>query len=168
MDKYNFATPNVTDTWSTNREGRTTGDIRWVNNKGYRWVRNDTTVALVNGRAYYFGTASVTDEFGFGIFTFGQATKGTAINLLAGIAVSAIPIGYYGWLQCYGEKSDVGVEGTVAVAAAASLKGVSGQTYLILDTATGVAPAAGKRTVTALAAQGSAGVTATRCFIDCI
>lgn len=168
MDKQVFVTPNITDFSSRNLEARL-GDIRWqLGTKAYRWVINDTGADLVVGRSYFAGAASPADEFMGHAYTFGQATKSTAINMLLGVAISAIPTGQYGWLQCYGEYASVGVEGTAAVAIGDQLKGVSGQTYLVKDVAAGTAPTVGPRTVIALAAQGSAGVAATKAFIMAI
>lgn len=161
-----FFTRDITETRVTDKEGA--GILRWVGNKCYRWVLNSTTTTLTIGGAYYWGTAftSVNGLFGE-IFTFGQAAKGTSENLLAGIAVSAIPAGQYGWIQVYGENAATLVEGTVAVAATDNLKGVTGQLYLIKSTATAVAPG-NKNTAIALAAKGTAGAVATNCFIQCL
>jgi hypothetical protein len=163
------------------------GRLRWVrensdspNGKGqgvkcYLWVYNSTGSALTVGASYYHGTAGYALTSGINpttfleeIFTFGQSSKGTFINLLAGVAVSAIPSGQYGWVQVYGYNSTIQVEGTVAIAAGDYLKGVSGQVYLIKDASGGTAPTAGRRGVIALAAKGTAGTANIAGFIDCL
>jgi hypothetical protein len=162
MDKVCWVTVDPTVTKATDIEG--VGRLRWYQNQCYRWVKNSTGGALTAGRAYYFGTANTLGLFAE-IFTFGQSTKGTAINLLAGIAMSAVNAGEYGWVLVYGVYATAGVEGTAAVAATDHLKGVSGQTYLVKDVAAGTAPTTSQRVI-ALAAQGSAGVAATSIFIN--
>lgn len=167
MDKVAFNTTNddlVSTWWATNKEGRI-GDIRWLNNKAYRFVQNQSGVAFVAGRVYYGGAASAQDALNGIAYSFGQAAKSTGINLALGLAMNACPDQSYAWLQCYGENASAGVEGTAAVAITDSLKGVSGQTYLVKDVAAGVAPIAGTRTAIALAAQGAGGVVATRVML---
>jgi hypothetical protein len=184
MRKTIFATQ-IGDFKSTDVEG--VGNLRWERQnsndplaqgqglKCYLWVYNGTTTTLTPGQAMYHGTAAFNLTTGINptnfleeIFTFGQASKGTAINLLAGIAVSACPAGQYCWIQVWGYNSLVSVEGTAAVAATDNLKGVSGQTYLVKDTAAGTAPTVGRRTVIALAAKAGAGIAATAAFIQCL
>lgn len=165
FEKTLWSTPDVDQYRATDTEG--VGRLRAKDvAKAYRWVKNSTGVAMVAGRFYYHGTGN-TLGLNAEVFTFGQSTKGTAANLLAGIAMSAIPIGQYGWVQCYGVYSGAGVEGTAAVAATDHLKGVSGQTYVIKDVASGTAPTIGVRVI-ALAAQAAAAVAATDVFINCL
>lgn len=164
MDKQVFNSMAVTDFFTRNVEVRP-GELRWKENKCYRFVYNAAAEDMVVGRVYYAGAAAAADEFAYYAYKFGQSSKSTAINFPLGIAVSAIPSTYYGWLQCYGEGT-IGIEGTSAVAIADSLKGVSGQTYMVKDVATGTAPTVGVRQAFALAAQGSAGVTNTRAWIQ--
>lgn len=163
-DKVNWVTQTL-DLFST-RDLEGVGRVRFNSLKGYRWVKNTTGAALVAGRSYYHGTGN-TLGLHAEVFTLGQATKGTAINLPAGVAVAAVPDGSYGWVQCYGVVAGAGVEGTAAVAAADHLKGVAGQTYLVKDVAAGTAPTTGTRII-ALAAQGGAGVAATNIFLNCL
>lgn len=172
MDKVNWVTSDVVNFLTVDKEG--IGRLRTFNSGIYRWVLNSTTTILTAGRFYYHGTAftatspatpvaSMYNE----IFTFGQATKGTAANLLAGIAMSATPVGAYGWVMVNGIYTTAGVEGTSAVVATDQLKGVSGQIYVVKDTAAGTAPTIGVRLI-ALAAQGAGGVVSTSVLINCL
>lgn len=168
-----------TDYSTTDKEGA--GRVRWVYTtgstggpKGFRWVYNNTGVAMVAGRAYFHGTllpALTTGDHPTTLFeevvTLGQSGKGSLIGLIAGIAMSAVPIANYGWVQIYGYNSAVGVEGTTDVALGDSLKGVSGQTYLVQDAASGTAPTNGRHLI-ALLAQAANSVVATPCFINCV
>lgn len=166
LEKLVWATTDVTQYRATDVEG--VGRLRSVENKTFRWVKNSTGVAMVAGRLYYHGTGN-TLGYVAEVFTFGQSTKGTAINTMAGIAAAAIPIGQYGWVQCYGVYSGAGVEGTTDVAATDLLKGVSGQTYMVLNGAAGatnLANIGGK--IIALAAQAADAVAATDVFINCL
>lgn len=167
------------DNAASDKEG--VGRVRWVHGRnavgtanGYRWVYNNTGVAMVAGRAYFHGTllpglttgdtpTTLLEE----VVTLGQSGKGTVINLMAGIATSAVPIANWGWVQIYGYNAAVGVEGTTDVALGDNLKGVSGQTYVVKDTAAGTAPT-NWRGLIALLAQAADSVVATPCFINCV
>jgi hypothetical protein len=134
----------------------------------YKWVKNSTGGALVANRAYCYGTLALTTGYrsGMEIFTLGQANKGTAINLMAGLAMSAAPDGYFCWIQVQGYNANGPVEGTTDAAAGSNLKMVSGQTYLVLDTAPGTAPT-NRFGARSLVAQTADSVVATPIFIDC-
>jgi hypothetical protein len=158
----------LTDYRDTDAE--TVGTLRFESDgKVYRWVRNSTGGALTPNRIYYFGT---TNTAGYKadqeVFTLGQAGKGTGINLMAGAAMSAIPDGQFGWLQCQGVLDDGPVEGTVAVAATDNLKGVNAQTYLVKDTAAGTAPTNRKGAIALAAQGGGAGVADTAVYLNCL
>jgi hypothetical protein len=162
MDKQVWRTTDPTVFKSSDVEG--VGLLRVYQSKIYRWAKNNTGGALTAGRVYYGGLGN-TAPFLTEAYTFGQASKGTAANLILGIAMAAVPDQSYGWFLCSGIYSGAGVEGTAAVAASDNLKGVTGQTYLVKDVAAGTAPTLGVKII-ALAAQGSAGVTATDVYID--
>lgn len=136
----------VTDIHTADKEG--VGTHRWLRDangwKCYKYVRNTSAATLVVGNVLFHGTT------GFGIttgsnpstyleevFSAGQAAKNALITQMAGVAVSAIPTGSYGWVQCYGYSAAVLIEGTVAIVIGDSLKGVSGQLYVVKDAAAG-------------------------------
>jgi hypothetical protein len=134
----------------------------------YKWVKNSTGGALVANRAYCYGTLLLTTGYrsGWEIFTLGQSGKGTVINLMAGLAMSAAPADYFCWIQVAGYNANGPVEGTSAVAASDNLKMVSGQTYLVKDVAAGTAPT-NRYGARAVVAQAAASVVATPIFLDC-
>ncbi len=142
-----FRTPLVTDFRTTDVEG--IGNVRWgvvaATTKRYRWVLNSTATTLTVGGVYTYGTAAAGGFF-TEIFLAGQSTKGTSVNGPAVVAVSACPTGSYCWVQENGEVS-AQVSGATGsnVAVYDSLKLVSGQIYLTLDTAAGTAPSAANR-----------------------
>lgn len=134
----------------------------------YKWVKNSTGGALVANRAYCYGTLLLTTGYrsGWEVFTLGQTGKGTAINMFAGISMSAAPDGYFCWIQVSGYCATLPIEGTTDVAATDNLKMVSGQTYLVKDVAAGTAPT-NRFGARALVAQAADSVVATPGFIDC-
>lgn len=136
--------------------------------KIYRWVRNSTGGALTANRIYCHGVTNTSGyQWDQEIFTLGQSSKGTSINMMAGAAMAAVPDAYFGWVQVYGRVVSGPVEGTTDVAAGDNLKMVSGQTYLVKDVAAGTAPT-NKRTAIALAAQAADSVVATNVFVNCL
>lgn len=149
MKLTGFFTPSVTDFRSTDKEG--VGTVRWdptaATTKRYRWVLNSTGGTLTVGGVYTYGTGASAGFF-TEVFTAGQTSKGTSVNGPAVVAVSAIPSTQYGWVQEQGEAS-AQISGATGsnVAAYDSLKLVSGQIYLTLDTAAGTAPTANSRPV---------------------
>jgi hypothetical protein len=133
----------------------------------YKWVKNLTGGALVQNRIYTFGTVVTTTGYrpGWEVYTLGQSSKGTAINMGMAMAMSAAPADYFCWVQVQGYNANGPVEGTTDVAATDNLKMVSGQTYLVKDVAAGTAPTdrCGAR---ALAAQAANSVVATPIWLD--
>lgn len=170
---------NITDNYNFDKEGA--GLLRIVGKNIYRWVYNNTGAACVVGRAYFHGTAgfqfltgnspSVTSfgtqsQFEEEIFTFGQSGKGTAVNTLAGIAMSTIPSQSFGWVQCYGFTTQLVVNTGTAIVVGDSLIGVTGQTYMAHDVAAATAPTSQRNAIALAAVGGSAGtVTIAAAFI---
>ena len=151
-------------------QGLTTG----AGQKCYLWVYNNTGGALTAGNVYFHGSSGFQLTSGQNptnfleeVFTMTQAGKGTGLSMMAGVAISAIPAGQYGWIQVYGYNSQILMEGTVAIAATDLLKGVASQVYVVKDAATGTAPIA-RRHIMALAAKAGAGTALTAGFIFCI
>lgn len=161
----------VADNHTTDKEG--VGRYRWIGNKCYLYVYNGTGAAMVVGRPYFHGTSALVltgsthlEE----VFTLGQAGKGTSPDSLAGIAMSAIPIANYGWIQVYGYNAALLA---LAPAAAAEVQTITitgtptGGTFNIgyrgMSSGTVAFNASAANVVTALVAMlniGAAGVTA--------
>lgn len=169
----------VTDIHTTDKEGL--GTIRWVRDsngwKAYRYVRNSSAGTLVIGNVLFHGTAAFGVTTGSNpstyeeeVFSAGQASKNALISQMAGVAVSAIPTANFGWIQINGYSAAVLIEGTVAIVLGDSLKGVSGQLYVVKDVASGTAPTCGRCYITALVAEaGGAGQrTLVGAYIRCI
>lgn len=138
--KVAFAT-SVTDFATTDVENLASSGgqrfTRTFNDKMYRWVKNATGADLVAGYAVFWGTNDTTKGE---VYKMNQSTKGTSLGQFAGIAMSAIPSGSYGWIQTRGYNASVFVEGTTDITAFATLKGVNDQFYLVLGAAVGTAP----------------------------
>lgn len=165
----------VTDIHTVDKEG--VGIYRWERDangwKGFMYVRNTSLAALAIGNVVYHGTTGFAITTGANpttfleeVFSNGQAGKNTQLAFMAGVAVSAIPIGGFGWIQVFGYNALIQVESTVSIASGETLKGVSGQLYAVHDSAVGVAAIA-RRHITALTVSAGAGVTSTAHFINC-
>jgi hypothetical protein len=165
MDKVIYQTQ-VTEYKATDVEG--VGRLRTVADKIYKWVKNEAGEACVAGRVYFYGTATVACT---SIYKMNQTDKGTNLALMAGVAMSAIPDGQYGWIQVYGANQSVAgyASGGTAIAVGMDLIGVNDQTYVVAGSASGTAPAYA-RGITAMEALASSVTVATALdsFIRCL
>lgn len=135
----------VTDSHTTDKEGA--GNVRTgFDGNVYRYVKNSTGADAAVGDAAFYGTAN-TLGFLNEVFQLGQSAKGTLATSLAGIWAGAVASGSYGWIQIRGYCASVNIIGTTDVVVGDSLKGTTGQSYLIHDTAAGTAPTIGSHVV---------------------
>lgn len=124
----------ITDTSSTDDEG--VGSIRLYGDSIYRWVKNNSGAAFVAGGACFHTYSDTIDAVT-------QCTDGVTADLgfMAGIAVSAIADGEYGFILVqgyYGAALVTTAGGTIA--AGNALIGVNGADDLIGSSAMGTAP----------------------------
>ena len=90
----------LTDYSSTDKEGL--GTIRWEGNKCYKWVKYNEGTGSVSAVAdqvcYYYGAAG---------YEANEVTSdlSDSVELGAGVLQSAIPDGYYGWIQIKGQAT---------------------------------------------------------------
>jgi hypothetical protein len=142
------------------------GQHRWVGDKCYKYILNGAGEALVAGRLYYHSSAQVACTT-----VYKMGASGTVLALLAGVGVSAIPDGSYGWIQVFGSYASIGgwASGLTAVDVGGALMGSSGETYAILSTALNTAPKY-RRHIIALETLASSVtvVTALDGFIHCL
>lgn len=109
----------------------TPGDVRYDSTgKVYKFVKNLHSSALAVGDVVMQAFANAV---GYEVNRMTTAT----LNMLAGVAVGAIPASGYGWIQIEGDNDTILMEGTSAIAIGDSLKGVNAQLYLVKDAATG-------------------------------
>lgn len=135
----------LTDSHTTDKEG--VGNVRITfDGRVYRYVKNSTGADIAIGDTLFFGTAN-TLGYENEVFQIGQSAKGTLATSMGGVAVGVIVAGSYGWIQQRGYCASVNVDGTTDVVVGGSLKGTSGQNYLILDTAAGTAPTIGRHVI---------------------
>lgn len=116
----------LTDFFSDSR-GTPAASLRCDDDKFYRFVKNVTAADLVVGDVIYHGTNDPTLSE---VYKLGQSAKGTFDQLMAGVAVSAIPSTYYGWIQIFGYNAAVNTLGATLQAGGDVLVGVSGQLYV--------------------------------------
>jgi hypothetical protein len=88
---------------------------------------------LIAGAVVYHGATSTTstdaDSELKQVFVLGVGT-GVSVSTLAGVAMSAIPIDGYGWIQCRGYGNVAALSGTTtAIAIGISGGALSGQMY---------------------------------------
>jgi len=121
----------LTDYSSTDKE--IAGVIRVDDNgKIYRWIKNlNASTAFVVGQPVcYDADVAVATRFQ-GVLACAAADQ----EMVAGCAMSAIPAGYYGWIQCKGVMANASVTGgtSVAIAIGDVLKVVSGGLTLVMS-----------------------------------
>lgn len=129
--------------------------------KVFKLVKNTHSAAAVIGDPLCYDlTTNVVD--------FEVKQPATAIlNHLAGVAMGAIPISGFGWIQIFGKAAAVRVIGNgTAITAGDSLKGVNASSKLLKDAATGTESAFSNRII-AGAASTSADETIAG-FISCL
>lgn len=103
----------------------------------YRFVKNSHTSDLVVGDVVFYDYQNgVSTE----VCRLGASGSGNGLDAMAGAAMGAIPTTGYGWIQFQGDGT-ANVDGTTDVAIGDSLKGSSGQVYVVKDAAIGTTPA---------------------------
>jgi hypothetical protein len=120
----------LTDFYS-DAKGTPVGAHKIVDDKIYKFVKNMTGADLVLGDVVHHGSNDLTLSE---IYQLGQSGKGTVITLMAGVAISAIPSTFFGWIQVFGRNASINTLGHASNAVGVSLKGVSGQSYCTFDT----------------------------------
>lgn len=121
----------VTQFTTDAREGDV-GQLRVEGNKIYRYVQNKHSSALSVGFVVVGSTADTSEGL---VYQFGASN--TISSLLVGVAVSAIPVDGYGWVQCSGYCATVNVEGTTTdILVGDSLLPITGQNYVKKSSAT--------------------------------
>ena len=120
-----FSTP-LTSTSSTDDEG--VGVLRQEGTKTYRWVKNSQGAALTVGASVVYSIAS-GEEF----YESVKLPVTADLNTLAGVCISAIPDGEYGWIQIEGYYASVSAQATSSQAAGLIMKPVNAVGYLVSD-----------------------------------
>lgn len=99
-------------------------------NKTYKFVKNSHSSALT------VGDVVTLDLTGASTTTVFRPTTAT-LNLMAGVAMGAIPAAGWGWIQTWGNNDSTNIEGTTDVVLGDSLKAVDAQLYAVKDQAIG-------------------------------
>ena len=131
MNKVLFVTRNVTDYAATDLEG--VGTLRWEGGKLYRWIQNaeSANAWTVGGAVGHVLTNATT------FLTTGIVPATANLSVAAGLAVSAVPATYYGWVLVLGAYTTCLAVNTtdVAIVIGDNLKMVNAVTYFARDTA---------------------------------
>lgn len=135
MPNYAIELDAVTAFSSTQKVALGTERYDPATNSWFVYVQNAHTSDLVVGD----GVCSLTTDALRGTVKRFGATS-TLSATLRGIAVSAIPTLYYGWIQCGGYCAAIHVEGTTDILIGDSLIVSTGTTYLVKSSATTVPP----------------------------
>lgn len=119
------------------RSGLAPGVLRSAVDGGkvFKLVKNTHSAALAVGDPVCYDLLTNKVDF--------EVTRPTtaALNHLAGVAVGAIGINGFGWIQVWGNTAAIHVDGTgVAIVAGDSLKPVNGTLLAVHDQATGTTP----------------------------
>lgn len=127
----------VTDFSATDLEG--IGIKRFEGTRCYKWVQNKHSADLTAGSIVFHSFADAVSS------PHTKVSAGATANLgfMAGVAMSAIPVDNYGWIQILGRSSTALVlpNTSVTMVAGASMFGVNAQLYLANTvTAMGTAP----------------------------
>lgn len=167
MDKQIFVTKLITETkTATEGDVEGVGRLRWVNEKLYRWVKNDESTATVAGEPVMHDSTNST-AFHNGVV---QAATGVAADVafFAGICMGAIPALGFGWILVSGVYEDAIVDepGTTAIAIGESLIPSATLDYLGRDTALGTAPTYSRHAVALEVVATATAGTATTTTID--
>jgi hypothetical protein len=165
MNKVLFATA-ITDYKSTDVEGA--GQLRWVGDKCYRWMKNgEAATAWVAGQPVCGKGADYGD-----IHKIAYIPVTAQLMFLKGIAMSAVPATYFGWVQVHGYYASVMVKNAsgTTYTIGCYLKGLDQSTGMTFDGAT---QAAYKRNVQVLESVATVTTTliaiaATKCVINCL
>lgn len=101
--------------------------------KKYKFVKNNHSSALTVGDVvcYTYANAVNTDVI--------RPTTAT-LNFMAGVAVGAIPVSGFGWIQVKGVNDATNLDGTTDIAIGDSLKAVNGTLAAVKDAAAGTTP----------------------------
>lgn len=146
--------------------GNEVGKLRFEDGKVYKFVQNKKSGALVVGDSCNYNSTS--DPAGNKIYQCDTGSNVAGLGLLAGIAISAIPADYYGWIQVWGYNTAVNVIGHASLTPGSSLKCVTAVDYLAFGAAEGTAPLA-QAQVIALEAYATTTTAATKKgFIRCL
>ena len=96
--KQNWVSPDVTfNLSSTDIDTEGVGRERGFNGNVYRWVQNKESAALVLGMPVCHDPAQ-----GANFYNYVYIPASGTLNYLAGLAMSAIPAGGYGWIMVQG------------------------------------------------------------------
>jgi hypothetical protein len=108
-----------------------------ISGKEYQFVENLDASAKVAGDVVY---SAYVNGFSYEVDELGGTNTGIA--QMKGVALGAIPAsGGRGWVQTWGDHDTTNVLGHASMALGASLKGSSGQSYVIFDAVVGTEPA---------------------------
>lgn len=140
------------------------GQIRDEGRKMYRWIKNASGAAFVAGGACYH-------TFSNGSTALEECTDGVTIDLgfFAGIAMSAIPNGSYGFIQIFGYHAAVLVTtagGTIV--AGDMLLGVDGADDMIQNITMGTAPVYTRNCIAMEAMATAVTVFTLKCMIQAL
>ena len=143
MLKQVWKTKLVTEVRNTDVEG--VGSLRWVDDKLYRWVRNDDAAKDFAVGDVVFHDSAVTDPVN--MFEGIEDCDTEGLGLMAGVVMAPTLVFYaaadsskrcYGWIQVLGYTPSAQVlhhTGT-AYAVGFYLKGSAGAVYAVADAAT--------------------------------
>ena len=163
MEKQLFVTSAVTETKATDVEG--VGTLRWVGDKLYRWIKNESGAALSAGQVVFHDATNDTTDL------YHNVQKCTTVELafMAGVVASTtIASNEFGWIQVFGECVSVSCIAQTGTAGVVGdyLIGVVNQVYAHR----GATSPAYLRNLQLLEAIAS-GTTATaykKCIVNCI
>ena len=101
-----------------------------VQGNEFKCVKNTTASAYVVGDV-------VSSTYANAVDTETQAGATAALNLMAGVAMGAIPASGFGWIQTWGYNASINTLGHASNVIGASLKAVNSQVYATFDAAPG-------------------------------
>lgn len=165
-DKMIFVTQTITQTAATDLEG--VGNLRWVGNKCYRWVKNNSGGALAIGELVCHDEALSSPS---GILESVKDPATARLMLLAGVVVAdSVAEDYYCWVQVLGYAESVILTNTtnVTVTVGAFLKGVNSANYATLDAATQPLYRRNIQALEAYATHTTPSTAYKKCLVNCV
>jgi hypothetical protein len=165
-DKMIFVTQSVTQTSTTDLEG--VGSLRWIGDKCYRWVKNNSGGALAIGELVCHDEA-LSDPAD--IFESVKDPTTARLMLLAGIVVAdSVADGSYCWVQVLGYCESVILTNAtnVTVTAGAFIKPVNSANYGTLDAATQPLYRRNLQTLEAYATHTTPSTAYKKCIVNCV
>lgn len=128
--------------------------------KIFEFVKNAGTVMA----AYDTCARSVANGYHYEVTQVATAN----LNILAGVAMGAIPASGYGWVQIYGVCETACIEGTTDIVLGDALKGVNGEVHLVKDQAIGTEATYARHMVALEAYTVAAAIRTGKVFIRCL